>query len=69
MENASIPELYHVEGVPQSCRTVRDALNVRNSLTEEQIDDENGIDWYQQGDVILRPKGAKKFKRLPKKLT
>jgi hypothetical protein len=33
------------------------------------IDDENGAEWIQQGDVLLFPVGAKKVKRQPKKLT
>jgi len=68
MQNPSIG-IWHVEGVPNECETVYQALNFRNGLTENQIDDENGANWYQQGDVILRPKGASKYKRLPVVLT
>jgi len=68
MQNPSI-DTWHVEGVPNECETVHQALNFRNGLTEAQIDDENGADWYQQGDVILRPKGVSKYKRLPVVLT
>jgi len=68
MENPSLPGTWHVEGVPQECRTVREALNFRNGLTEDQISDD-GADWYQQGDVVLRPQGPKQFKRFPTVLT
>ncbi len=69
MQNPSVPELWHVEGVPQECSTVYAALNFRNGLTEEDIDEEDGAEWYQQGDLILRPAKATKFKRFPKVLT
>jgi len=65
MENPSLPEVWHVEGVPNECDTVQKALNFRNGLTEDQIDEREGAEWYQQGDVILRPRGAAKFKRFP----
>jgi hypothetical protein len=32
-------------------------------------DDVNGVDMFQQGDVLLRPRGAKTFKSRPKILT
>ena len=60
---------WHVEGVPNEMRTVQEALNFRNGLEPSQIDDADGSDWYQQGDVILRPRGAKKFKSRPIVLT
>jgi hypothetical protein len=69
MLNPSVPELWHVEFVPPTVRTVQEALNFRNGLTPEQIDDVNGSDWFQQGDVVLRPLGAKKFKSRPAQLT
>lgn len=69
MHNPSVPEVWHVEFVPESTATVQEALNFRNGLTPDMIDDVNGADWYQQGDVIMRPKGAKKFKSRPKRLT
>lgn len=69
MENPSVPEVYHIEFVDVSCSTVQEALNFRNSLTPEMIDDEEGSPWYQQGDVIIRPKGATKFKSRPDILT
>ena len=54
MRNPSIG-VWHVEGVAPNVKTVQEALNFRNGLTEKQIDEVNGTDWYQQGDVILRP--------------
>ena len=68
MLNPSIG-VWHVEGVHPSCDTVRKALNFRVGLTEDQIDDINGADWYEQGDVILKPKGVAKFKSSPTILT
>ena len=69
MQNPSVPELWHIEGVPTEINSVTEAMNFRNSLTEDEIDDTIGVEWYQQGDVILRPVGAKKFRRLPSVLT
>ena len=60
---------WHIEGVPNEIATVSEALNFRNGLTPDMIDDENGADWFQQGDVILKPRGAKNFKRQPIVLT
>jgi hypothetical protein len=68
MLNPSI-DVWHVEGVAPNITTVQHALNFRNGLTQQQIDDVNGTDWYQQGDVILRPAGASKFKSQPIVLT
>jgi len=69
MTNPSVPEVWHVEGVHPDCLTVQDALNFRNSLTKEEIDEINGCDYYQQGDVILKPRGAKRLKSTPNVLT
>lgn len=68
MQNPSV-DAVHIEGVHPDCRTVQEALNYRNGLTPAEIDDVNGADWFQQGDVILRPRGATKFKSRPKILT
>jgi hypothetical protein len=68
MRNPSIG-VFHIEGVSPECRTVQQALNFRNGLTPEMIDDEDGADWIQQGDVILRPRGAQTFKSRPIVLT
>jgi len=69
MENASVPEIWHLEGVPIECATVNAALNFRNGLDEQDIDEEHGAEWEQQGDVILRPIGAGKYKRFPRSMT
>jgi len=68
MRNPSIG-VWHVEGVDPRARTVQEALNFRNGLTPDQVDEINGADWYQQGDVILRPQGHKTFKSQPVILT
>lgn len=68
MKNPSIG-VYHIEGVHPTCRTVRQALNWRNGLTEAQIDDAHGAEWFQQGDVLLKPSGARTFKSGPRILT
>jgi hypothetical protein len=65
MANPSVPEVWHVEGVHPDCRTVQDALNFRNGLRPDQVDDVTGADWFQQGDVCLFPRGATKFKSRP----
>lgn len=67
MKNPSIG-IYHVEGVHPNCDTIEKALAWRNGLDEGMIDDENGADYVQQGDVLLFPVGAKKFKRHPKEM-
>jgi hypothetical protein len=68
MQNPSI-DTWHVEGVPPNTRTVQEALNFRNGLTKDKIDDKNGTEWYQQGDLTLWPEGAKKFRSRPTILT
>lgn len=68
MENPSLRGTYHLEGVPNSVESVRAALLFRNGLKESQIA-EDGAEWQQQGDVLLFPAHAKKFKLFPKVLT
>lgn len=68
MQNPSV-DAVHIEGVHPDCRTVQEALNYRNGLAPDEIDDVDGAEWYQQGDVILRPRGATKFRSRPKILT
>lgn len=67
MKNPSIG-IWHVEGVHPSCNTVERALAWRNGLDENEIDDKNGADYIQQGDVLLFPVGATKFKRHPREM-
>lgn len=62
--------LWHVEGVPNTCQTVAEALAWRKPPRLAKIPvDENGEDWYQQGDVCIWPKKAKRLKPNPKTLT
>ena len=69
MQNPSTGE-YHIEGVRPRCTTIKEALNYRNGLRKDQIDEINGEYMYQQGDVVLKPVGAKKkFKSVPRILT
>ena len=67
MVNPSVG-LTHFEGVPNECQTVQDALNFRNGLRPEQIS-EDGAEWYQQGDVLMFPRGAEKLQPFPAILT
>lgn len=69
MKNPSVPELWHVEAVPPDVNTVAEALMFRNGISSEQIDDTDGEDWYQQGDVLLFPDGAKKLKSYPRQIS
>jgi len=64
MRNPSTDSL-HIESVSRECRTVQEALLFRNNLRPEQIDDERGAKWFQQGDVLLFPRGATKFRSKP----
>ena len=60
---------YHVEGVQGD--TVRDAIHFRKppKLRAIPIDDVNGEDWQQQGDVCIWNPDAKSVKFWPKVLT
>lgn len=71
MHNPSVPEIWHVEGVPPGTKTVREALAFRNGFKPTDIDDENGVEWFQQGDVLIKPivPAGTKFKLKPKILT
>ena len=62
---------WHVEGVDNRCRTVVEALNFRKppKLRALAVDDENGSDWYQQGDVCIWPSSARSIKTEPVILT
>lgn len=63
--------VMHIEGVPNECKTFEDAWNFRKPEKMQiiPIDDENGEDYYQQGDVILWPEDAKSLKMYPKVLS
>ncbi len=60
--------LTHFEGVPNECQTVQQALNFRNGFRADQIS-RTGVEWYQQGDVLLLPRGAQQFQPFPSILT
>lgn len=70
MLNPSIG-VYHIEGVPPECQTIEQALHSRKPerMKSIPIDDINGEDWQQQGDVCIWPKKAKSLKRYPQTLT
>jgi len=67
MQNPSV-DLTHFEGVPNICNTVDDALRFRWQLKPENLRPD-GEDWHVQGDVILKPKGARFLKPFPAVLT
>lgn len=68
MLNQSV-DMEHVEGVEMRCETVQQALNFRNGFRDDQIDDLNGVEWSQHGDVVVFPKGATKFRSRPTRLS
>jgi len=68
MPNPSLPGVKHVEYVPNECETVEQAMNFRLNRTENQVDDEAGVEWYLHGDVIVTPKRATSFKRWPERI-
>lgn len=70
MKNPSIGT-YHVEGVSPDCKTVKDALRFRQpeEMKKIPVDDKSGLDYYQQGDVVIWPKGAPSLKSYPSILT
>jgi len=65
MQNPSLSEVWHVEFVPDSCKSVLDAWNFRVGLEPQQID-KKGADWYLHGDVVIKPRNARVFKQFPK---
>jgi hypothetical protein len=71
MENPSVPDLWHVEGVPSAIKTVKEAINWRKpeAMTRIPINDKDGEEWYQQGDVCVWPKKAKSLREMPSILT
>ena len=70
MHNPSVPEVWHIEGVGNECKTVAEALHWRKPEAMRGIPvAEDGEDYYQQGDVVIWPKAAKKLKMFPKVLT
>ncbi len=71
MKNPSLENVFHLEGVPSDIETVEQALHFRKPerLKNIPIDNENGLDYYQQGDVIIWPKNAHTVKSFPTILT
>jgi hypothetical protein len=69
MLNPSIG-IWHVEGVPQECKTVEQALHSRKPAALLAIPmGEQGEDWYLQGDVAIWPREAKTVKEFPVQIT
>ena len=70
MRNPSMG-VYHIEGVSDSVKTVDEALFFRKpeKMKKIPIDDVNGEDWYQQGDVYIWSQDAKSLKSKPTILT
>ena len=71
MKNPSLDDTWHLEGVEPECKTVEDALHRHKpeEMRKIPIDDNNGEDWWQQGDVMIWPKQAISLKRHPIILT
>jgi hypothetical protein len=70
MKNPSI-DTFHIEGVASDINSIREAIHFRkpDELRKIHIDNINGLDWYQQGDVCVWPKDAHAVKDFPKILT
>jgi len=69
MRNPSI-HTWHVEGVPLETKTVAEALTFRKPEAQKKIPlAENGEEWYQQGDVVIWPEGAKFLRPNPTIIT
>ena len=69
MVNPSIGTI-HIEGVPTQCNTVLEALHERKPPEMRKIPvHENGMNWYQQGDVCIWPKDAESLRPEPYVLT
>jgi len=66
MDNPSLPDTCHVEYVPNRTGNVHEAMNFRLNREETDVDDIHGSDWYLHGDVVIKPKDMKKWKRWPK---
>lgn len=61
--------VHHVEGVPPDVNSIDAAILWRNRIEPSQVDDVNGADYYQQGENVIKPRGAKTFKKRPLILT
>ena len=71
LKNPSVEGVYHIEWVDNNCKTIDDALTFRKpeKLKKIPVDEINGADWYEQGDVVVWPKNAKSIKSKPIILT
>jgi len=79
MKNPSLPinperdeYVEHCEFVHPNCSTVEEAIIFRNGLKERgfEIDEENGLPYYQQGDVLIFPENTNKLKSVfPERLS
>jgi hypothetical protein len=59
--------VYHIEGLPNTIKTVEQAINFRKPEKLKQIPvSEDGEDYFQHGDVCVWPAGAKSLKQYPK---
>ena len=69
--SANDNEVYHIEGLPPTCDTVEKAINFRKpeKMKTIKIDDVNGQSYYQHGDRVCWPQGAKSLKMYPSVLT
>src|SRR3990167_776924 len=63
--------VWHLEGVPNDCTSVKEALHRRKpaDLQKIPIDNEHGKIWYQQGDVCIWDENAITVRELPTVLT
>jgi hypothetical protein len=71
MRNPSVPGVYHIEGRPLGTKTIAEALRAQQpkEMRRLPINDRDGEDWWQQGDVFIWPRGAKSLKPKPVILT
>lgn len=66
MENPSVEGVIHVERVRDDCKSVQDAILFRNGFENMKVDEKDGVDWFQHGDVVIVPQDAKSVKPWPK---
>lgn len=77
MKNPSLPinekkheYVEHCEFVHPDCETVEEAIIFRNGLGSFEIDEKEGLPYYQQGDVLIFPANTNKLKSIfPEVLT
>lgn len=77
MKNPSLPinvkkheYVEHCEFVHPDCKTIEEAIAFRNGLNDFEIDEKEGLPYYQQGDVLIFPANTNKLKSIfPEVLT